>query len=118
MKFRDQLFLSFHNLMLHKIRSVLTSLGIIFGVGSVISMLSISQGAKEQALATIEAMGIDKIIVASKKPPPEGKDTSNASATTETYGLTRADLLHIQQMENVKSVTVARNARQKIPAAW
>ena len=114
MKFRDQLFLSFHNLMLHKIRSVLTSLGIIFGVGSVISMLSISQGAKEQALATIEAMGIDKIIVASKKPPPEGKDTSNASATTETYGLTRADLLHIRQMENVKSVTVARNARQKI----
>ena len=114
MKFRDQIALSFHNLMLHKIRSVLTSLGIIFGVGSVISMLSISQGAKEQALAAIEAMGIDKIIVASKKPPPEGKDTSNASATTETYGLTRADLEHIRKMENVKRVTVARNARQKI----
>lgn len=114
MKFSDQLSLSFHNLMLHKIRSVLTSLGIIFGVGSVISMLSISQGAKEQALASIEAMGIDKIIVSSRKPPMEGKDTSNASATTQTYGLTQADLQHIRQMENVKRVTVARNTRQKI----
>ena len=114
MKFSDQISLSFHNLMLHKIRSVLTSLGIIFGVGSVISMLSISQGAKEQALASIEAMGIDKIIVSSRKPPMEGKDTSNASATTQTYGLTLADLQHIRQMENVKRVTVARNTRQKI----
>jgi len=113
-KFSDQISLSFHNLMLHKIRSVLTSLGIIFGVGSVISMLSISQGAKEQALASIEAMGIDKIIVSSRKPPMEGKDTSNASATTQTYGLTLADLQHIRQMENVKRVTVARNTRQKI----
>ena len=52
--------LSFHNLLLHKIRSFLTSLGIIFGVGSVISMLAISEGAKRQSLAQIEAMGIDK----------------------------------------------------------
>ena len=51
MKLSDQLWLSFHNLMLHKIRSVLTSLGIIFGVGSVIAMLSISEGAKREALA-------------------------------------------------------------------
>ncbi len=100
--------------MLHKVRSVLTSLGIIFGVGSVISMLSISQGAKEQALATIEEMGIDKIIIASRKPPMEGKDTSNASATTQTYGLTQVDLDHIRQMENVKKVTVARNTRAKV----
>lgn len=114
MKFGDQIQLSFHNLMLHKVRSILTSLGIIFGVGSVIAMLSISQGAKDQALATIQAMGIDKIIVASKKPPMEGKDTSNASATTQTYGLTKVDLEHIRKMDNVKNVTVARNSRQKV----
>ncbi len=100
--------------MLHKVRSLLTSLGIIFGVGSVISMLSISQGAKEQALATIEAMGIDKILVASKKPPMEGKDTQNATSLVQTYGLTKLDLQHIRNMENVKSVSVARNSRQKV----
>lgn len=86
MRFSDQFALSFHNLMLHKVRSVLTSLGIIFGVASVISMLSISQGAKEQALATIDSMGIDKIIVASKKPPMEGKDTSSSSSIIQKYG--------------------------------
>lgn len=114
MKFSDQVQLSFHNLMLHKVRSVLTSLGIIFGVGSVIAMLSISQGAKDQALATIQAMGIDKIIVASRKPPMEGKEASNATSYTQTYGLTKADLAHIRKMDNVKSVTVARNSRQKV----
>ena len=114
MRFSDQLQLSFHNLMLHKIRSILTSLGIIFGVGSVIAMLSISEGAKEQALATIEEMGIDKIIISSRKPPMEGKDTSNSSTTTQTYGLTKSDLEHIREMDNVKKVTVARNTRQRV----
>jgi len=114
MRFADQFALSFHNLMLHKVRSVLTSLGIIFGVGSVISMLSISQGAKEQALATIESMGIDKIIIASKKPPMEGKDTSSSASITQSYGLTEQDLTHIRNMENVKQVSTARNSRQKV----
>ncbi len=70
---RDVFRLSFHNLLLHKIRSILTSLGVIFGVGSVISMLAISEGAKRQALEQIEAMGIDKIIVFSKQPALEGR---------------------------------------------
>lgn len=114
MRFSDQIGLSLRNLMLHKIRSILTSLGIIFGVGSVISMLSISQGAKEEALSSIAAMGVDKILLASKKPPQEGKNASDASSTTQTYGLTHADLEHIRIMENVAHVSVARNARQKI----
>ena len=114
MRFADHFKLSFHNLMLHKVRSILTSLGIIFGVGSVISMLSISQGAKEQALAAIEAMGIDKIILASKKPPMEGKDTSASTSITQTYGLTEKDLRHIRDMENVKRISTARNSRQKV----
>lgn len=114
MRFADQFKLSFHNLMLHKVRSILTSLGIIFGVGSVISMLSISQGAKEQALAAIEAMGIDKIILASKKPPMEGKDTSSSASITQEYGLTEKDLRHIRGMENVRRISTARNSRQKV----
>ncbi len=114
MRITDQFSLVLHNLLLHKMRSVLTSLGIIFGVGSVISMLSISQGAKMQALAAIESMGVDKILIASRQPPPEGKNTSNSSSTTRTYGLTKADLNHISKMENVKCVTTARNTRQKV----
>ena len=66
---RDIFTLSIHNLLMHKFRSFLTSLGVIFGVGSVIAMLAISEGAKRAALAQIEAMGIDKIIVFSQRPP-------------------------------------------------
>ena len=116
MKLSDQLWLSFHNLMLHKIRSVLTSLGIIFGVGSVIAMLSISEGAKREALAQIESMGVDKIIVSTRKPPPTCKDVSvnTTNSNLETFGLTQADHDHILHMDNVKSIATARNSRKSI----
>ena len=116
MKLRDSLWLSFHNLMLHKIRSVLTSLGIIFGVGSVIAMLSISEGAKREALAQIESMGVDKIIIATRKPPPAGKDESESSnnSNLETYGLTELDRQHILHMDNVSTISTSRNARKPV----
>ena len=116
MRIHDQLKLSFSNLMRHKVRSILTSLGIIFGVGSVIAMLAISEGAKIQALAQIEAMGTDKIIVATRKPPASGKDVSDSSGNSlmERYGITVSDLEHIRKMDNVETVSVARNARKKI----
>ena len=116
MKLHDSLWLSFHNLMLHKIRSVLTSLGIIFGVGSVIAMLSISEGAKREALAQIESMGVDKIIIATRKPPSAGKDESESSnnSNLESYGLTEVDRKHILHMDNVKSISTSRNARLTI----
>ncbi len=46
---RDLLGLALHNLLMHKVRSILTSLGVIFGVGSVIAMLAISEGAERFA---------------------------------------------------------------------
>jgi len=112
----DHVRLASHNLTLHKVRSILTSLGIIFGVGSVISMLSISEGAKRQALAQIESMGIDKIIVYTKKPSSTGKDVSKSSSNSylEAYGLTEADLKHIEGMDNVDRVSTALNTRRKV----
>ena len=116
MRLDDQIWLSFHNLMLHKVRSILTSLGIIFGVGSVIAMLSISEGAKREALSQIEAMGVDKIIISTRKPPVTGKDVSENSSNSnmETFGLTRQDYDHISHMDNVKSIATARNSRKSI----
>lgn len=113
---QDLFRLSLHNLLLHKVRSSLTSLGVIFGVGSVIAMLSISEGAKKQALTQIEAMGIDKILIYSKKPSLSGKnesDSANASIT-EQYGLTGIDMQKIRQMDNVERITLARDTRKKI----
>ena len=112
---RDLLAMSIHNLMLHKVRSILTSLGVIFGVGSVIAMLAISEGAKRSALAQIEAMGIDKIIVFSRRPPVDGRSESNDNASVmERYGLTDKDYQHISKMDNVVRVTGLFDARKKI----
>jgi putative ABC transport system permease protein len=54
---------SVQGLQSHKLRSLLTMLGIIFGVAAVIAMLSIGEGAKQQALEQIKLMGINNIIV-------------------------------------------------------
>ncbi|MGE4565716.1 MAG: ABC transporter permease [Victivallaceae bacterium] len=116
MLFSDIVELSLQNLRLHKIRSILTSLGVIFGVGSVIAMLAISEGAKRKALSQIEAMGIDKIIVYSKKPPAAGSGSSNTGRTSAVtrYGLTDGDELHILKLDNIDRVTKLRDARKKI----
>ncbi len=55
------------SLTAHKLRSLLTMLGMIFGVGAVISMLSIGAGAKEEALSFIELLGVNNIIVEAKE---------------------------------------------------
>ncbi len=47
----------------HKLRSVLTMLGMIFGVGAVIAMLSIGAGAERQALEMIERLGLRNVLV-------------------------------------------------------
>ena len=107
---RDLVGMSLHNLLLHKIRSVLTSLGVIFGVGSVIAMLAVSEGAKRKALAQLDALGIDKVIVYSKKPPTEGKNNSN-QGMVDTYGIVNRDISNIQRMDNIDNITVLRDSR-------
>ncbi len=50
----------------HKLRSILTMLGIIFGVGAVIAMLSIGEGAKREALEKYKTLGVNNIIIRDK----------------------------------------------------
>ncbi|MGQ9455618.1 MAG: ABC transporter permease [Armatimonadota bacterium] len=50
-------------LWLHKLRSALTMLGVIFGVAAVIAMVSIGEGAKQETLEQIKQMGIDVVHV-------------------------------------------------------
>lgn len=50
-------------LLSHKMRSMLTMLGVIFGVAAVIAMVSIGEGAKQEALDQIRKMGIDVVHV-------------------------------------------------------
>ena len=55
------------NLRAQKTRTLLTALGIVFGVGSVIGMLSIGAGAREQSLQFIEQLGVRNVLVDSRQ---------------------------------------------------
>ena len=54
---------AFNNLRAQKTRTLLTALGIVFGVGSVIGMLAIGAGAREQSLQFIERLGVRNVLV-------------------------------------------------------
>jgi putative ABC transport system permease protein len=51
------------SLLAHKLRSLLTMLGMIFGVGAVVAMLSITAGAEKQMMSFIDQLGVNNIIV-------------------------------------------------------
>ena len=57
----------FDNLRAHKLRSLLTMLGMIFGVAAVIAMLSIGAGAQQRMIAFIEQLGVRNIIVEARE---------------------------------------------------
>lgn len=66
MKFNENINIAALSLIDHKFRSFLTMLGIIFGTASVITMVSIGEGAKIQAIAKYKDMGISNIIIRDK----------------------------------------------------
>ena len=83
--------LAMKSLLLHKLRSGLTMLGIVFGVFSVIAMLAIGRGASEQAQAQVLKLGATNIIIRSVKPPPESAINSGSGGFVLRYGLLRSD---------------------------
>ena len=56
-----------NNLMVHRLRSLLTMLGMIFGVAAVVSMLSIGAGARQSAIALIQQLGVNNLIIEAKE---------------------------------------------------
>jgi putative ABC transport system permease protein len=63
---REALATSLANLAGHKLRSALSMLGVVFGVGAVIAMLSIGAGAERQALEMIERLGVRNVLLRAK----------------------------------------------------
>lgn len=83
--------LALKSLMLHKLRSALTMLGIVFGVFSVIAMLAIGEGASNQAQAQVLKLGATNIICISVKPPQETSNPGQRRSEVMRYGLLRSD---------------------------
>jgi len=82
--------LGIKTLMLHKLRSFLTVLGVVFGVGSVIAMLSVGEGASREALEQIRKLGSNNIIISAVK-PTEDEMASARTSFMSVYGLKYED---------------------------
>lgn len=82
--------LGIENLLLHKLRSFLTMLGVVFGVGSVVAMLSVGEGASKEALEQIRKVGSNNIIITSVKSMEE-ESSSTTRVFLSMYGLTYKD---------------------------
>ena len=102
----------------HKTRSFLTMLGMVFGVGSVIAMLAVGEGASHQALESIKRLGSQNIMVNSVKPTSDESTSSSATrgARLAVYGLLNDDETRINETvpgveKTVPARMVRRNAR-------
>jgi len=109
-KIARNIWLGIENLLLHKLRSFLTMLGVVFGVGSVVAMLSVGEGASAEAMSQIRKLGSTNIIVSSIK-PAEDEATSTMRTMMSVFGLTyddqrrlAASFEHVRQAAPVKLI--------------
>lgn len=103
----------FENLASHKLRSLLTMLGMIFGVAAVVAMLSIGAGAQQKVMAFIEQMGVRNVIV-------EAKEANNfqelQKVRKDSPGLTLADYQVIRK--NVGDIQSGTPRKRFTPAKF
>jgi len=99
---REALNSGLESLRHHALRSFLAMLGIIFGVGAVIAMLSIGAGAERQALEIIDAMGLRNVV------------TGQLAATTRT---TAAGAFTFENLASGNYVVETLNAAGRVMAA-
>jgi putative ABC transport system permease protein len=106
--------LGVNSLLLHKLRSGLTTLGVLFGTSSVIAMLAIGEGASYQAQQQIKELGSQNVILRSVK-PPESPNQGSQRTRVLSYGLTRADADRIREsFPAVNEVVAGRLATQEL----
>jgi putative ABC transport system permease protein len=95
----ETLRLGLSNLWLHKLRSLLTALGIIIGVGAVVAIAAYGEGTKRAAIKDILSLGANNIIVRSVKPPAvqAGGGGDSERSNLNVYGITRQDRRRIEE---------------------
>jgi putative ABC transport system permease protein len=119
---RQTLKLGIKSLLLHKLRSLLTMLGVILGVGSVIAMLAIGEGSKREALDRIRRLGAANVIIRSVKPVATDSDDESARDQTSSrvmeYGLRYKDLVRLRAtlptIERAVPISLVRKRAQAL----
>lgn len=91
---RGLVYTSIRSVLMHKLRSFLTILGLVFGVASVIVMLAVAEGASRSAQEQIESLGVNNIIIRTVKPTTS--QPINFRSFIMKFGLTYEDLRRIE----------------------
>jgi putative ABC transport system permease protein len=114
MQTKENIRVALYGLKDHKFRSFLTMLGIIFGTASVITMISIGEGAKKQAMEKYQDLGVSNIII----PDKDLTDTDLEQARIKfSQGLTISDTKAITEI--VPGITgIAPQAEAKLDAMY
>ena len=109
--FLPELRLGLENLRAHKLRSLLTMLGMIFGVAAVVAMLSIGAGAQQEVMAFIEQLGVRNLIVEAREAP----DNQTLQKVRKlSAGLSFQDLRVIQS--NIDNISAASARKRFTPS--
>jgi putative ABC transport system permease protein len=111
MRIERLVLLAIKNLGQYRLRASLTMLGIIFGVCSVVAMLSVGEGANQEIQEKIQQMGSNNILIRSVKVPKDDKDSASGSMVA-MYGLTYEDARQFAQgVPNLKASTPMKKLR-------
>ena len=100
-RYMHDIHIAVESILSNKLRSVLTALGIIFGVAAVISMMAIGNGAQQEILEQIKMVGVNNIIITPVLPQDEeegGGDSDETAGKKFSRGLTMSDAEAIQTM--------------------
>ena len=108
--------LGLKTIWLHKLRSFLTALGVVFGVASVIAMLAIGEGASHEAQEQIKKLGSQNIILQSVKPPDSEGGAGETRSMVIEYGLTARDMTQIRR--TVPGVSIVVPSRILTEIIW
>ncbi len=100
------------DLWLHRLRSLLTVLGVVFGVGSVVAMLAVGEGASAQALERIRRLGSNNIMLTGMKAVED--ETSGQARRMSVYGLTYEDETRLREcFPTVRRIVPAKVVRKE-----
>jgi putative ABC transport system permease protein len=111
--FKKTMRLGARSLFMHSLRSLLTILGIVFGVCAVIAMLAIGEGASKKAQQDIARLGSTNLIIETVRPPQEQGQSGNQSVSLN-YGLTYNDAESLRNtIPNIEVVVPIREISQE-----
>jgi putative ABC transport system permease protein len=109
-RYLHDIVIAIESIMANKLRSILTALGIIFGVAAVITMLAIGRGAQQEILEQIKMVGVNNIMVTPIVQPASGDESESSGENKQKQkfspGLTLEDVEAVREvLPTVKTAT-------------